>query len=86
MRAQCADLQRLDGKVEIVDRAGRGCEMQHRINRAFDIDVVCDILLDKVEIIAPGQMLDIARAAGDEVIHGDDRMAFGQEFVAQMRA
>src|SRR5215469_2619673 len=45
-----------------------------------------DIQLLKFEITFSAQVLDVRRAPGEEIVHGDDRVAFRQQRVAQVRA
>ena len=42
-------------------------------------------LLDELKALLPGQVRQILRLAGDEVVHTHYVVAFGQQAVAQMR-
>ena len=50
------------------------------------MDVVGYVLVVEDEVPAPHQVLDVGQVAGDEVVHADDLVAFGQESLAQVRA
>ena len=52
VRAERADLQRRDRQLEVVDRAGRAGPVQHAVDRAVDVDVVRDVVLDEHEVAA----------------------------------
>src|SRR5207248_7074369 len=45
-----------------------------------------DVVVPEREAAAGVQVLDVGRAAGDEVVHADDLVALGQEALAQVRA
>jgi hypothetical protein len=42
-------------------------------------------MLDEHEALMAGQVRDILRAAGNQVVHRDNSMALGQKSVAQVR-
>ena len=50
VRAERADLQRLDREFQVIHRAGRRGEMPDVIHRAVEEDELGDILLDEFEI------------------------------------
>ena len=60
--------------------------MQHRIQRPFDVDVVGDVLKYEGKAAIAGQMGDVIRVAGDQVVHSDDGVAICQQPVAQVRS
>src|SRR5262245_48772168 len=86
MRAQCANFQRLKRQLQIVDRRGWRGKVKNRIERPLDKHIVGDIMLDIAEAIVARQVRDVVGMAGDQVVHRDDRMALGQEAVAQVGA
>ena len=86
VRAERADLERLDRKLVVVQRAGRTGEVDHRVQRLFDEDVLRHVVVHEAEVVPAVQMLDVVRRSGDQVVHGDHREALAQEPVAQMRA
>ena len=47
VRAERADLQRRNRQLEVVDRARRARPVQHEVDRAVDVDVVGDVVLDE---------------------------------------
>jgi hypothetical protein len=86
MRAKRADFQRLDWQIQLIDWGCGRREVQDRILRAFDEDIVGEIVLDIAEPLVTGQVSDIVGAAGDQVIHRDNRMPLGQEAIGEVRA
>src|SRR5688572_32082821 len=50
VRAERADLHRLDRQLEVVDRAGRTGPVQHVVDRAVDVDVPRDVVPDELEV------------------------------------
>ena len=84
--AQRAHLERLDRQLEIVDRARRRCEVQHVVDRLGEEERLADVVLDEGEVLATAQMLDVAQAAGDQVVDADDAAALLEQAFTQMRA
>jgi hypothetical protein len=39
----------------------------------------------ELEVLTPKQVLDVLQIPGDEVVHGNDMVAFGQKPLAQVR-
>ncbi len=68
--------------LKIVIGAGRRGKVEDGINRAGDIDILADVMLDEAEPVVPIQMGDIVHAAGNKIIHADDRVPLGDEAVA----
>jgi len=60
--------------------------VQHGVDLARDEDEIRYVVPDKREIRVAGQMGKIFRTAGDEIVHADHLMTFGQQAVAEMRA
>ena len=83
VRAERADLERLDRQLEIVDRAGRRREVQHAVERTRDVGERRDVVLDELEPLVADQVRDVVRVAGDEVVEADDLVALGEEAVAR---
>ena len=77
MRAQRADLERRDRMLQVIDRAGRRGEVQDVVDRPVDLERMRDVVADEGEAVVAAQMLDVGRAAGDEVIDADDFVALG---------
>ena len=57
----------------------RAKALHKRINRLMQGKKVRHIIFDEREFLVPGQMRDIVRGTGDQVVHPDHVMAFGQE-------
>jgi hypothetical protein len=83
--SQRADLERRDGMLQVVVGAGRGSEVQHGVERAIDVDVLADVVLDEAKALMPKQVGDVVHVASNEVVHADDGVTFGNEPVAQVR-
>ena len=59
--------------------------MQDEVERTIYVDVIGDVVLDKLESRVAEQMGDVLGPAREEVVHADDFAAFFQQQVAQMR-
>ena len=59
MRAERADLERLDRQLEVVDRAGGRGEVQDGVQRPGDVDVLGDVVVDEPEVGALRQVRDV---------------------------
>src|SRR5207248_3432829 len=86
VRAERSDLQRLDGKLEIVDRARRRSEVQYPVEGPCDIGVLGDVVAYEEEAIVADEMRDIVRASRNEVVQPHDRMAVAQKTIAEVRS
>ena len=84
--AEGADLQRLDRQLEIVDRTGGAREMQHAIERPFDLDVARDVLVGEPEARMRGDVRQVRRIAGDVIVHSQHVVPERQELVYEMRS
>src|SRR6266511_934786 len=82
--SQRADLERLDRVAQVVDRAGGRGEMEHRVDRPGDVDVVGHVHLDELEVLA-AEILDVGGPAGEQGVHADDLEPLGQQPAAQVR-
>ena len=85
MRAERADLQRLDRQLEVVDRAGRAGPVQHEVDRPVDVDVARDVVADELEV-AVAQVGDVGQVAREQVVDADDRMAAIEQRFAEVGA
>ncbi len=81
-----ADLQGLDRQLEVINRAGGRGEMEHVIHRAGQENKVRDIMTDETEPFVAGQVRDVVRAAGHQVVQRYHLMSLSQQPVAEMRA
>src|SRR5262245_48409903 len=86
MRAERADLQRLDGKLEVVHRTGGTGEVQNAVERAGGLDEFGDGVADELKPGVAGQVREVGGIAGEVVVDADDLVALAQQFVAEMRA
>ena len=86
MRPQRTDLEGLDRELEIIDGAGGRCEMKDVVDAAGEVDELRDVMPNKLEVLVAGEMRDVVGIARDEVVDGNDVMAFGKEAVDEMRA
>ena len=51
--------------------------MKHVVDLLFrDEDEIRDVVFNEPEILVPGEMADIRRVTGDEIVDGDDAMTF----------
>ena len=60
--------------------------MENVVERPRQIDVARDVVVDELEIGPGTQMRDVVEIARQQVVHGDDAMAFGEEPVAEVGA
>ena len=86
MRAERADLERGNRQFQVVDRAGGRGEVEDVIHVARDEDVFRHVHADEAEALVPGEVLDVFRAAGDEVIQGDDPVSLLEQALDEVRA
>ena len=82
--AERADLQRGDRVGEVVGGAGRAGEVENVVDCAVDGDRLGDIVLDELEAGIRGEVVDVLERAGQEVIHANDFVPFGQEPFAKV--
>ena len=61
VRAERADLERLDRQLEVVDRAGRAGPVQDVVDRAVDVDVLRDVVADELKILV-AEMGDVGQS------------------------
>src|SRR5262249_13410760 len=85
VRTVGAHLQGLDGYLQVIDRAGRRCEMQDIVQRARNMNELGDIVVVKLKLRQREQVLDVAHVARNQVVHADDMESFLDKPVAQVR-
>ena len=85
VRAERADFQSLNGKFQIIRRAGGRREMQDDFDGPGDFDVTRDVLARETKFRVRQQMRDVGIAAGDEIIEAENFPAFFQQQFAEMR-
>ena len=57
---------------------------QNIIERSVDMNIIRDVIMHERKIRLAEQMPDIIRRAGNEIIHADNFVAFGDKPVAKM--
>ena len=85
VRAVRADLQGLQWQAQVVNRAGRGSEVEHEIDVARNLDVRRDVVLDKREVVV-AQMRNIRQRARVEVVETPDLVARCKQPLTEMRS
>ncbi len=85
VRAERADLQRLDRQLEVVHRAGGAGPVQHVVHRAVHLDVVRDVVADELEV-AIAQVRDVGQVSGQQVVDAHHRVAAVEQGLGQMGA
>src|SRR5690606_11589921 len=61
-------------------------EVEHAIDRSFDVDVVRDVVLQKPEPLLADQVRDVIGRTRDEVVHPDHIVALRDESIAEVGA
>ena len=79
VRAQRADLEDVDAQPLEVGRASWAGEVQDEVKRTIYVNVVGDVVLNKLETRVAEQMGDVLGPARKEVVHADDFAAFFQQ-------
>ncbi len=80
-----ADLQSRDRQFQIIDWTRRRREVKNVINFVFgQKNEVRNVVLDEAKIRIAGEMTNVGRIAGDEIVDRDDAMPLAQESVNQM--
>src|SRR5262249_10158808 len=70
--AQGADLQGLDGELQVIHGAGWRGKVQDMVDGSVDLQRVGDIVPDEAEAIVVSQVLDVPQRPGDDVVYADD--------------
>src|SRR6266436_6688552 len=83
--AQRPDFKRGDSVQGIVHGTGGAGEVEHVIHRPA-VKALIDINLLKFKARVVAQMIEIGQFSGQQVIDGDDGIAFAEQSVAQVRA
>ena len=86
VRAERADLERLDRELEVIDRARGAREVQHAVEGAVDRDEGRDVLAVELEVGIVGDVGEVGGIAGELVVHPEDPVSRGQEAVNEMRS
>src|SRR3954447_29900 len=80
-----ADLERVQGQPQVVDRARRRGEVVDEVNRLLDEEGLRDVLVQEDEVLT-AEVLDVRERPGLEVVDTDHAVAAGEERIAQMGA
>ncbi len=83
-RSQRADFQRFNAVLHVVHGAGRRGEMKNVIHAAHVIGLI-HVLLHKLKARLILQVVNVAQAAGKQIVHAHNVIAFRQQRIAQMR-
>ncbi len=87
VRPKCADLQRRNRQLQIINRACRRREMKHVVDLFVGQEnEIGNVVLDEMEILVAGKMPDVCSVAGDEIVDRNDAVTFGEKSVDQMRS
>src|ERR1700722_4245851 len=81
-----ADLQRLYGQLEVVDRARGGGEVEHRVHLAAYVEILGHVVAHQPERGVLDQVRHVSRGTGAEVIQAYYRAALGQQPFGKVRA
>ena len=60
--------------------------MEDVVDISIDEEIVCDVVLNELELRLSSQMGDVCRATGDQVVDADDRVPLRDEAITEMRA
>jgi hypothetical protein len=72
MGAVRPDLEGVDWPLEVVDRGGRGGEVEHVVDFTGDMHVVGDVVVDEAELLVTHQVGHILGVACDQVVETGD--------------
>jgi hypothetical protein len=72
--------------LEVVNRARRRREVQHSIEWTGDVGVRRDVVSQKREPVMAGEVRNIVRIPGDEVVQPHHMVTVAEEAVGQVRA
>src|SRR6185437_5460267 len=86
VRAEGADLERLDRELEVVDGTRGAREMQHAVEGAVDLNEGRDVLMAEFKVGIVGDVGEIRGIAGELIIHPQHAMPGTQEPVNQVRS
>ena len=85
MRAHGADLEGLDGKLQVIDGACGRSEVVNPVQPVLGpVDVGGNVVVDEIEIGPVAQVGDVGEVAGDEVVHRRDAESCGEKFFAKV--
>ena len=83
-RPNRSGIQRLDGMLQIIDRARERREMKDAIHRTGQVQWFTNVVFDKAEIGVIEQMFDIFGVTGDEIVERDYRVSSFDQPIAKV--
>ena len=86
VRPEAPDLERLDRKVQVIDRARWRREVQDTVDVIVDVERLRHVVLDQAESVEGREKLRVVTRSGDEVVDADHLVAIGQEALGEVRA
>ena len=84
--AQAADLEGLDGQLQVVAGRGRAGKVEDGVDGALDRQGSAHIVADEAEVTPAHQVLDVGGRPGDAVVDADHLVAALQQPIAQVGA
>src|SRR5207302_4879125 len=85
VRAVRADLERVQGHAQVVDRAREGGEVVDEVDVPVHVETGRHVVVDEEEAVA-AQVLHVLERARVEVVHADDSKVPGDEGIAEVGA
>ena len=82
MCAHCTNFQRLDGNLQIIDRACRRCEVQDIVQIAGNVNELGYIVMIEFKFFELKKMLNVIDISCDEIVHRNNMIAFINKLVA----
>jgi len=79
-----ADLEGLDGKSQVIPRAGRRSKVADRIHRAVDFEVFGHVLTNELKSRMAPEVPDVLLASRDEIIDTNDFVSPAKELVDEV--
>src|SRR3981081_2227373 len=86
MRSQRSYFQCLNRDFQIINGACRRCKMQNVMKLARQMDKLRNIVVIKFKVWKLKKVFNVAEVACDQIIHGDNLVAFFEEPVREMGA
>src|SRR5438094_7823367 len=81
-----ADLERLDGELEIARWARGACKVHHRVDPTGHGNFTRDVALDERERVVVPERREVPLAAGHEVVERDNLVASREQAFDEVRA
>ena len=84
--AVCADFERLNGHLQIINRAGGRSKIQDVIEFARHVNELRHIVVIILKVFFGEEVFDVGDVTSEQIIHGDNLVAFRQKAIAEVRA